>query len=207
MKYPFYLIFGFMLVLFVFSCNRSKDEKQLSQEEAKNSKDNVMVVISTNYGDITVELFPEKAPLTVENFLSYVREGFYENTIFHRVIPGFVIQGGGLTLDMKPKPTKPPIKNEADNGLKNERGTIAMARTSEVDSAMSQFYINLSDNTFLDHNEKNFGYAVFGKVVKGMDVVEKIASVKTHTKGFYQNVPVEPVIINKITIVKGKVRE
>ncbi len=155
-----------------------------------------MVVFSTNYGDIKLEMMPEEAPLTVENFLQYVDDGFFDGTIFHRVIPGFVIQGGGFTAEMEQKATRDPIKNEADNGVKNLRGTLSMARTQVVDSATSQFFINLVDNAFLDNGERDFGYAVFAKVVDGMDVVDKIAAVQTSDYGMHQNVPVEPVIVN-----------
>ena len=154
-----------------------------------------MVVFETTLGTIQVELFPEQAPLTVENFLEYVDAGFYDGTIFHRVIPGFMLQGGGFAADMTRKPTRPPIKNEADNGLKNARGALSMARTSEVDSATSQFFVNVVDNAFLDHGERDFGYAVFARVVEGMDVVDRIAAVETTTRGSYQDVPTEPVVI------------
>jgi peptidyl-prolyl cis-trans isomerase A (cyclophilin A) len=154
-----------------------------------------MVIFSTTHGDIKIELFKNEAPITTENFLSYIKDGFFDGTIFHRVIPGFMIQGGGMTPDMMDKDTKKPIKNEAKNGLKNERGTLSMARTSAVDSATSQFFINVNDNKFLDHGVRDFGYAVFAKVVEGMDVVDKIAAVKTGNKGFHSDVPVEPVII------------
>ncbi|MCY3986912.1 MAG: peptidylprolyl isomerase [Candidatus Dadabacteria bacterium] len=150
-----------------------------------------MVLISTSQGDIKLELYEKEAPITVANFLSYVREGFFDGTIFHRVINNFMIQGGGMTADMKQKATKAPIKNEADNGLKNERGTVAMARTGVVDSATSQFFINHKDNAFLDHGARDFGYAVFGKVIEGMDVVDKIAAVKTKPG----DVPVETITI------------
>ncbi len=175
----------------------------MAEEKSKNP----VVVLKTNYGDIYIELYPDKAPITVENFLTYVKEGFYDGLIFHRVIPNFVIQGGGFDKDMKPrKPTHPPIKNESDNGLSNVRGTISMARTSDPHSASSQFFINLRDNTFLDYGKtpQKWGYAVFGKVIKGMDVVDKIASVKTTIKPPYRDVPVEPVIIIKAEIVENK---
>lgn len=146
-------------------------------------------------GDIKVELYADRAPITVSNFLSYMRDGFYNGTIFHRVIPGFVIQGGGFTADMKPKPVRAPIKNEASNGLKNEVGTLSMARTSDIDSATSQFFINLNDNTFLDHGVRDYGYAVFGRVIEGMDVVHRIAGVKTTTRGVHRDVPDVPVEI------------
>ncbi len=157
--------------------------------------ENTEVVFSTNKGDITIELYADKAPITVKTFLSYVDEGIFTDTIFHRVIPNFMIQGGGFTKDMKQKPTKAPIKNEADNGLRNSRGTLAMARTSVVDSATGQFFINLVDNSFLDNGVRDFGYAVFGKVVSGMDVVDKMGAVKTTTVAGQQNVPVEPIIV------------
>jgi len=154
-----------------------------------------MVVFSTTLGDVTIELYPEKAPITVENFLAYVDAGFYDGTIFHRVVPGFVIQGGGFTESMEQKSTRPPIKNEADNGLKNDRGTLSMARTRDVNSATSQFFINVIDNALLDHGTRDFGYAVFARVVVGMDVIDKIAAVRTSNHGMYQNVPVQPVVI------------
>ena len=158
---------------------------------------NPVVVITTSLGDITVELDAAKAPLSVENFLTYVKAGHYNGTIFHRVIKGFMIQGGGMTPDMKEKPTRPPIKNEAANGLKNERGTIVMARTNQVDSATSQFFINTgTNNGFLDHKVRDYGYAVFGKVIDGMAVVDKIEGVKTQSG----DVPVEPVIIKSIRV-------
>ncbi|GAB6057870.1 peptidylprolyl isomerase A [Desulfonatronum parangueonense] len=156
------------------------------------------VVMTTSHGDITIELNQEKAPITVENFLRYVDEGFFEDTIFHRVIPGFMIQGGGMNEEMFQKPGHPAIKNEADNGLKNLRGTLAMARTADINSATSQFFINLKDNAFLDHGGRDFGYAVFGKVVDGMDVVDAIAQVPTGTKRMHQDVPLEPVKIIKV---------
>lgn len=138
-----------------------------------------VVVIETPLGEITVELDAEKAPITVENFLSYVDEGFYDGTIFHRVMPNFMIQGGGMLPDMSRKEPRPPIRNEADNGLTNDRGTIAMARTATKDSATSQFFINVKDNLFLNHGERDFGYAVFGRVIDGMDVADAIANVGT----------------------------
>jgi len=154
-----------------------------------------MVVLATSLGDITVELFEDDAPGTVANILQYVDEGFYDGTIFHRVIPGFMVQGGGLTAEMAKKATRAPIANEADNGLKNLRGTLAMARTAEVHSATAQFFINLADNHFLDHGGRDFGYAVFGKVAEGMDVVDAIAAVKTGTVRGHQDAPLEPVVI------------
>ena len=159
---------------------------------------NPSVLLSTNLGDITIELDEEKAPVTVANFLSYVDDKFYDGTIFHRVIPGFMIQGGGLKSDLSQKSTKDPIKNEAANGLKNDRGTIAMARTMVVDSATAQFFINTVDNDFLNFaapTPQRFGYAVFGKVTKGMDVVDKIEAVETGTVSYYQDVPKQTVEI------------
>ena len=157
-----------------------------------------MFTIATNHGDIVIELLEQAAPLSCENFRQYVAEGFFENTIFHRVIPNFMIQGGGMTADMSRKETRPPIKNEAANGEKNLRGTVAMARTSDVDSATSQFFINLRDNAFLDHGGRDFGYAVFARVTDGMDVVDRIAAVPTGNLGMHQDVPAEPVTIIEI---------
>jgi len=154
-----------------------------------------MVVLETNHGKIRVETFPEEAPLTVENFLKYLDEGFYDGTTFHRVVPGFVIQGGGFTRSLEKKTTRAPIANEAKNGLKNERGTLSMARTQDINSATSQFFINLQDNSLLDHGARDFGYAVFGKVVDGMDVVDRIGAVRTGNQGSFKNVPVDPVVI------------
>lgn len=168
-----------------------------AQTSDNHEGDTPMVVFETNYGDITLEMFPDEAPVTVENFLQYVDEGFFDGTIFHRVIPGFVIQGGGFTEDMNQKETRAPIKNEADNGLKNSRGSLSMARTQQVNSATSQFFINLKDNAFLDHGTRDFGYAVFARVAEGMDVVDKIAAVSTGNRGMHQDVPVEPVIVEK----------
>ena len=155
-----------------------------------------MVTFSTSMGDITIEFLSEEAPITTKNFLEYVDAGFFDGTIFHRVIPGFVIQGGGFTEDMNQKETRAPIKNEADNGVKNSRGTLSMARTSDINSATSQFFINLKDNAFLDHGSRDFGYAVFAKVVEGMDVVDKIAGVKTGDRGHHSDVPMEAVVTN-----------
>nr|WP_298171067.1 peptidylprolyl isomerase [uncultured Pseudomonas sp.] len=157
--------------------------------------DNPKVLLSTSLGEIEIELEAEKAPISVANFLSYVDSGYYAGTQFHRVIPGFMVQGGGFDAGMEQKQTLAPIKNEADNGLHNVRGTLAMARTQIRDSATSQFFINHKDNAFLDHGSRDFGYAVFGKVVRGMDVVDKIAQVPTGNRGGHQNVPREPVLI------------
>ncbi|WP_137822423.1 peptidylprolyl isomerase [Pseudomonas sp. D(2018)] len=153
------------------------------------------VLLTTSAGEIEVELEADKAPVSVKNFLDYVDAGFYNGTVFHRVIPGFMIQGGGFDTDMSQKDTRDPIKNEADNGLRNLRGTLAMARTQVVNSATSQFFINHNDNAFLDHGSRDFGYAVFGKVVRGMDVVDQIANVPTGNRGMFQNVPMQPVVI------------
>ena len=166
---------------------------------------NPIVVLKTSKGDITLELDAARAPVTVANFLTYVRSGQYDGTIFHRVMPGFMIQGGGFTSDMTQKPTGAPIKNEADNGLKNLRGTVAMARTTVVDSATSQFFINLVDNKSLDFTAATaagWGYAVFGKVTAGMETVDAIAAVPTTTKGANANVPQEPVIIESAKVVE-----
>ncbi|MCO4810858.1 MAG: peptidyl-prolyl cis-trans isomerase [Gammaproteobacteria bacterium] len=159
-----------------------------------------MITIKTNHGDIGVELFEEKAPVSCENFRQYVTDGHFNGTIFHRVIPNFMVQGGGMDADLSPKPTRDPIKNEADNGETNARGTLAMARTGVVDSATSQFFINLRDNDFLNHGTRDFGYAVFGKVSSGMDVVDAIAAVKTGNHAGHQDVPVETVEIIEVTI-------
>jgi peptidyl-prolyl cis-trans isomerase A (cyclophilin A) len=158
------------------------------------------MIIVTDRGDIAIELFEETAPVSSANFKQYAAEGFYSGTVFHRVIPNFMIQGGGMPADLSRKPTRAPIKNEADNGEKNLRGTLAMARTSDVDSATSQFFINLKDNAFLDHSGRNFGYAVFGKVIDGMDVVDGIAGVATGNRGGHENVPIEPVTILEVRI-------
>ena len=166
------------------------------------------VLVETNLGNFELELFPDQAPKSVANFLEYVNSGFYNGTVFHRVIDGFMIQGGGFTPEYERKPTNAPIVNEADNGLKNQRGTIAMARTMEPNSATAQFFINVKDNDFLNHTSKTprgWGYAVFGKVVKGMDVVDKIRKVKTGPGGvFPQDVPQEAVIIERITITTAQ---
>ncbi len=164
-----------------------------------------MVTLKTSMGDIVLELDAEKAPITVANFLEYVKEGHYDGTIFHRVIKDFMIQGGGMTSAMKEKPTRAGIKNEADNGLKNDQYTVAMARTQDPHSASAQFFINVKDNGFLNHSGKTiqgWGYAVFGKVVEGQDVVEKIKQVATGSVGYHDDVPVEPVIIESATVAE-----
>jgi cyclophilin family peptidyl-prolyl cis-trans isomerase len=183
--------------------SQSKEEPSLSEPNntlAINEGKNPQVVLETSLGNITLELYPEKAPVTVKNFLSYVDSGFYDGTIFHRVIPGFMIQGGGMTPGLKEKPNQAPIKNEAANGLSNLRGTVAMARTQVIDSATSQFFINVKDNLFLNHRDNSangFGYCVFAKVTAGMEVADKIVAVATKTSGYYENVPAEDVLIIK----------
>lgn len=187
-----------ILATFFFTLSSNKD-----LEAMKNSNvEKPVVVMKTSMGDIKIELYPDKAPLTVQNFLQYVKNGHYEHTIFHRVIDNFMIQGGGFTANMSQKTTLPAIKNEAGNGLKNTRGTIAMARTQEVNSATAQFFINVSDNTFLNHRGENpaeYGYCVFGKVIEGMDVVDKIKGVDTTAQGPYRDIPVKPIEIISVT--------
>ena len=164
-----------------------------------------MIRMQTNKGVIEIELDAKKAPQTVENFLQYIKDGFYDGTIFHRVIDGFMIQGGGLEPGMKQKNTREPVKNEADNGLKNERGTLAMARTNDPHSATAQFFINVADNAFLNFRSATadgWGYCVFGRVVNGMDVVDTIKGVATTTKSYYQDVPAEDVVIEKVEIIE-----
>jgi peptidyl-prolyl cis-trans isomerase B (cyclophilin B) len=167
--------------------------------------DKPQVVMETSKGVVVIELYAQKAPITTANFLAYVQGGFYDNTIFHRVIRGFMIQGGGLTADMRKKPNREPIRNEADNGLKNIAGTIAMARTGDPHSATAQFFINVKDNPFLDHRAKTprgWGYCVFGRVIKGMDVVHAIENVPTGRQAGRADVPIEPVVIQHMTLVK-----
>lgn len=189
----------FMMITFTLFALVSKVQGEVDMTKT------ITVQMKTSQGDIEMVLYPERAPETVENFLSYAKDGHYNGTIFHRVIDNFMIQGGGFTKDMTQKETRTPVRNEADNGLKNEVGTIAMARTGVVDSATSQFFINVSDNDFLDHREKStqgYGYCVFGKVSKGMDVVEKIKKVKTTRKPPYDDVPAETIEIQQVTIVE-----
>jgi len=182
----------------------AKTEGEKKSAEATDEKPGkVPIVIETSMGKIEAELDGEKAPITVKNFLAYVKKKHYDGTIFHRVIPGFMIQGGGMTPNMEEKPTDPPIKNEATNGLKNLRGTLSMARTSDPDSATSQFFISVNNNKSLDPSESSAGYAVFGKVTKGMDVVDKIVAVPTTSKGPNDDVPVEPITIKSITVKEG----
>jgi cyclophilin family peptidyl-prolyl cis-trans isomerase len=154
-----------------------------------------MIRFETSHGGFTIELFPKEAPVTVENFLKYVDDGFFDGTIFHRIVPGFVIQGGGLTADFANKKTRAPISNEANNGLKNTRGALSMARTNDINSATSQFFVNLKDNGFLDHGPGDYGYAVFARVTDGMDAVDKIAAVTTGRRKGYTDAPLEDVVI------------
>jgi peptidyl-prolyl cis-trans isomerase A (cyclophilin A) len=190
------------------TATRSQEEAKIVKEKAaaekapENMGTTILVRVETSLGAFTLELYKDKAPITVDNFIKYTEKKFYDGTIFHRIIPKFMIQGGGFTQQMIKKETAPAIKNEADNGLKNLKYTIAMARTNDVNSATSQFFINTKDNTFLDHSDKNFGYAVFGKVTEGTDVIDKIEQVKTGTKDNYENVPVKPVLINSVRLVK-----
>jgi peptidyl-prolyl cis-trans isomerase A (cyclophilin A) len=157
-----------------------------------------MIRFETTLGEFTIELFEKEAPVTAANFLKYIDDGFFDGTIFHRIVPGFVIQGGGFTEDMSQKSTHPAIKNEADNGLKNERGTLSMARTNDINSATSQFFVNLKDNDFLDHKRGNFGYAVFARVTQGMDVIDKIAAAETGRRKGHDDVPLEAVIMTSV---------
>ena len=187
-------------------CNAKEPGKQtVSTQPAAGQPANPRVLIETSKGNITVELFRGNAPLSVDNFLKHVNAGFYDGTIFHRVIPGFMIQGGGMLPDMTEKPRGTPIQNEADNGLKNLRGTLAMARTGEPHSATSQFFINVNDNYFLNHRGKSvegWGYAVFGQVIDGMPVVDAIVAVQRGNYGPHQDVPLEPVVMKKVTVIK-----
>jgi cyclophilin family peptidyl-prolyl cis-trans isomerase len=162
-----------------------------------------MVRFETSHGAFTVQLFEKEAPLSVANFLQYVDDGFFDGTIFHRIVPGFVIQGGGLTADFVQKKTRSPIKNEATNGERNERGTLSMARTDDINSATSQFFVNLADNAFLDHRPGNYGYAVFGRVKEGMDIIDRIAAVKTGRRKQYTDAPLEDVLIHSARRVEA----
>ena len=163
-----------------------------------------MIKFETSHGNFTVELFTKEAPISAENFQKYVDDKFFDGTIFHRIIPNFMIQGGGMDKDFANKDTRPPIKNEAKNGLKNTRGTLSMARTSDINSATAQFFINLVDNAFLDNGSRDYGYAVFGRVTEGMDTVEKIAKVKTGRRNGYQDAPMEDVVIVSARTVESK---
>jgi peptidyl-prolyl cis-trans isomerase A (cyclophilin A) len=157
-----------------------------------------MIRFETSLGDFTIEFYEKEAPESVANFMRYIDDGFFDGTIFHRIVPGFVIQGGGFTEDLSQKRTKPAVKNEADNGLKNSRGTLSMARTNDINSATSQFFVNLKDNDFLDHSRGNFGYAVFARVTQGMEVIDKIAAVETGRKRGFDDVPLEAVIMKSV---------
>lgn len=193
------LLFG------ISGCGASEPGKQtVSTAPAASQTANPRVLIETSKGKITVELFPGQAPQSAGNFINYVKTGFYDGLVFHRVIPGFMVQGGGMTPDMTEKPNNAPIQNEADNGLKNLRGTLAMARTGEPHSATSQFFINVVDSSFLNHRGKSFegwGYAVFGQVVEGMDVVDAIVAVPRGNRGPHGDVPVEPVLMQRVTLL------
>jgi cyclophilin family peptidyl-prolyl cis-trans isomerase len=159
-----------------------------------------MIEFKTSLGDFTIKLFDDQAPISAANFQAYVEAGFFDGTIFHRVIPGFVIQGGGFTADMQQKKTNSPIKNEATNGVKNKRGTLSMARTNDINSATSQFFVNLVDNAFLDNSPSSYGYAVFGEVTSGMDVIDAIAKVQTGRHGHHDDVPTTPVIVHSAKV-------
>ena len=175
----------------------------MTKTQDKPTNENPVVLFKTNLGFFKVELFPEKAPKSVENFLTYVKEGHFNNTIFHRVIPGFMAQGGGFTSDFKQKPTHAPVSIESDNGLKNTKGTLAMARTSDPNSATSQFFVNLVDNAFLDFKSKTstgYGYTVFGKVIEGMEVIEQMAKVPTGSKGPHHDVPTKTIVIESAVL-------
>lgn len=195
-------LFGLMMTALVLSNVQAATQ---STTQGTTMSTNPQVLLHTTKGDITIELDAEKAPKTVENFLNYVNAGFYDGTIFHRVINNFMVQGGGFEVGMAQKDTKDPIENEANNGLKNDRYTVAMARTNDPHSATGQFFINIADNDFLNHTNptpNGWGYAVFGKVVDGIDVVDTIKGVKTGNKGFHQDVPVEDVLIETASVVK-----
>ncbi len=187
-------------------CNAREPGRQtVSTQPAPGQPANPRVLIETSKGNITVELFPRNAPISTENFLRHVNAGFYDGTIFHRVIPGFMIQGGGMLPDLTEKARGTPIRNEADNGLKNLRGTLAMARTGEPHSATSQFFINVADNHFLNHRGKSpegWGYAVFGRVVDGMEIADAIVALPRGNRGPHQDVPLEPVVMKKLTVIE-----
>ena len=207
----FTVLFFSFFMLFT-GCNAQEGATKSSTEKETKTKTsgdkmsaNPIIKMETNKGNITIELYADKSPSSTENMLTYVKDAFYDGLIFHRVIPGFMIQGGGMNPDMSEKSNKAAIKNEANNGLKNDRGTLAMARTNDPHSATSQFFINLKDNGFLDHTSETpqgCGYAVFGKVTEGMDIVDAIVGVKTGTNKGHGDVPVEPILMNKVTIVE-----
>ncbi len=199
-----FTVFAVAIVVLAVGCDR-QEERTVVEESKQMDTGQKQVKLETSMGDIVIELNEEASPITVKNFLRYVEDGFYDGTIFHRVIPDFMIQGGGFTAEMVQKKPHPPIVNEASNGLKNDRGTIAMARTANPDSATSQFFINHKNNDFLNYaGQSKPGYTVFGKVVEGLDVVDAIAAVKTTRKGRYSDVPVEPVVIKSAKAVSGK---
>ncbi len=193
---------GIAVMLLSFVCAWAVDDSALKEvNHIKNN--NPVITLKTNFGDIKIELFETEAPITTKNFLEYVKSGFYKDVLFHRVIPGFMVQGGGFDSKFVQKPTRDPIKNEAFNKLANKRGTLAMARTNVIDSATSQFFINLVDNEFLNFKaptQQGYGYCVFGKVVSGMEVVDKIAQVRTGARGMHRDVPIENVVIIDATI-------
>lgn len=198
------LFVALMALVFGLSNSVAQTLSQTNQDQSSMST-SPRVKLSTSAGDIVIELDATNAPKTSENFLTYVRDGFYDNTIFHRVIDGFMVQGGGFEPGMKQKPTSNPIENEANNGLKNDKYTLAMARTNDPHSATAQFFINVANNDFLNHTAptaQGWGYAVFAKVVEGQDVVDQIKGVKTGNSGFHQNVPLEDVVITKATIIE-----
>ncbi len=203
------LIYIGFLVLSLAACSADKatpkQATNATQSNGEKMATNPQVKIETTLGDITLELDAANAPISTENFISYVKDGHYDGTIFHRVIPNFMVQGGGMNPDMSEKKSKASIKNEANNGLKNDKGTVAMARTNDPHSASAQFFINVKDNDFLNFRSEDmqgWGYAVFGKVVAGMDVVDKIEKVQTGDRDFHQDVPQDDVILNKVTIVE-----
>ncbi len=197
------------LVLLLTACSADKttsvEATNATQSNGDKMAANPQVKIETTLGDITLELDAKNAPISTENFITYVKSGHYDGTIFHRVIPNFMVQGGGMNPDMSEKPSKASIQNEANNGLKNDKGTVAMARTNDPHSASAQFFINIKDNDFLNFRSEDmqgWGYAVFGKVVDGMDVVDKIEKVQTGDTGFHQDVPQDPIILNKVTVIE-----
>ncbi|MBI2963027.1 MAG: peptidyl-prolyl cis-trans isomerase [Deltaproteobacteria bacterium] len=197
---------GTLVAVLTFAIGALSVGCTMAEDGKPQNPNDPIVLMSTSMGDVKIELFQDKAPKTVENFLGYVNDKFYDGTVFHRVIPRFMIQGGGFMPDMKQKPTKAPIKNEAGNGLKNETGTLAMARTPDVDSATAQFFINVKDNDFLNHKDdtiQGFGYCVFGKVIEGLKVVQKIEAVQTDTRGMYEDVPVDAVVIRSMRVVSA----
>jgi len=202
-------IVGILIIVAVLATQKIGDNNKPTQSITTGTK-TMNISMKTNFGTITLELYPEKAPITVKNFVSYIEDGFFNGTIFHRVIPGFMIQGGGFVSGMTQKDTKDNIKNEADNGLSNDTGTIAMARTPDPDSASSQFFINLKDNSFLNYSAptpQGWGYCVFGKVTSGMDIVASIEKTATSSAGMHQDVPVDDVIIEEVTIIADETPE